>query len=375
MESNEIGLVIPVQSGGRLIGQGVYGCVFSPPLKCVQRGRTSGKRGRLGKLTEIIDIKNEIQAAEVFEHVRKEASKYLILPILNTLCKPLSMKLQKERDLIKCDALQKSGEEKMMHYELEHGGKTLADSLHALNPIHKLPFWDLTRKFLEIGTFMVFHGFVHNDMHSSNVMVNPSFHPRLIDFGRSYTAQGITKEVVDQLAAGSFMPELGQISPESSAQDGIELGQSMAKIYAEMRAKKPAILTVERVLGVSREIQMAEFKRFCEHSRAFQARDWVTLWKLYWPTVDAWAIGHNIMRILSRLVLSKQFTESEGWKRRGGIVKTVLRGLLRTSPVERLDCVEALAMYDPTNDLIHTPTGKAWLEAKQKQREKLNRQG
>jgi hypothetical protein len=44
---------------------------------------------------------------------------------------------------------------------------------------------------------------------------------------------------------------------------------------------------------------------------------------------------------------------------------------VQASPRARLDAVEALALYDPTNDLLSSPTGKAWLQKKQAQREKL----
>ena len=52
------------------------------------------------------------------------------------------------------------------------------------------------------------------------------------------------------------------------------------------------------------------------------------------------------------------------------MVKTVLRGMLRTSPRERLDCVEALAMYDPTNELVTGDDGRVWLEKKRAQKAK-----
>jgi hypothetical protein len=138
----------------------------------------------------------------------------------------------------------------------------------------------------------------------------------------------------------------------------------------DLKAEKEGITNVQRVLGVSRDAQIAEFRRFWEGSRAAQARDWVAFWRMYWPGVDAWAVGHNIIKILQRLLMSRQFTESEEWKARGPILKTVLRGLLRTSPRERMDCVEALALYDPANDLLERPAGQAWLEKRAAQRKK-----
>ena len=87
--------------------------------------------------------------------------------------------------------------------------------------------------------------------------------------------------------------------------------------------------------------------------------------------VDAWAIGHALASTLYKLSLSNQFMKSAEWKQKSSAVKAVITGLLKASPRVRLDCVEALALYDPTNELLSSPTGKAWLQKKQAQREKM----
>ena len=81
-------IIIPKQQGGRLLAQGHYGCIFDPPLICRGDKAPKGgwKKGKLGKLTEITDIKSEIMAAEVFKD-KPAAKKYFILPELDTLCK------------------------------------------------------------------------------------------------------------------------------------------------------------------------------------------------------------------------------------------------------------------------------------------------
>jgi hypothetical protein len=80
--------------------------------------------------------------------------------------------------------------------------------------------------------------------------------------------------------------------------------------------------------------------------------------------VDAWALGHNLVGILRRLLLSKKFTDSEEWAKKQGVIKQVLQGLLQASPKKRIDAVEALALYDPMNDVVSSASGKAWLEKK-----------
>ena len=87
--------------------------------------------------------------------------------------------------------------------------------------------------------------------------------------------------------------------------------------------------------------------------------------------VDAWSIGHDLASTLYKLTQSNRFMQSAEWDKKRGIVKAVITGLLKASPRERLDCVEALALYDPMNAVVLNSSGKAWLKAKQEQRERM----
>jgi hypothetical protein len=51
--------------GGALIGQGTFGCVFSKPLLCKSKKPFKGKATNVGKISEAIDIENEILAAKI----------------------------------------------------------------------------------------------------------------------------------------------------------------------------------------------------------------------------------------------------------------------------------------------------------------------
>jgi hypothetical protein len=37
---------------------------------------------------------------------------------------------------------------------------------------------------------------------------------------------------------------------------------------------------------------------------------------------------------------------------------------LKASPLKRIDCIQALALFDPTNELVSSASGKAWLSKK-----------
>jgi len=372
-------IIIQKQQGGRLLAQGHYGCIFDPPLICRGDKAPKGgwKKGKLGKLTEMTDIKSEIMAAEIFKN-KPESIKYFILPELDTLCKKgpggedaINLKEQKETEFSKCDALQRDGMDDMLHYQMPYGGKTLQDKLDNIDvAVKEFPYFKFMGYMLEIGAYLALNGVIHNDLHSANIMLNKEYHPRLIDFGRSYFARSITEATLEQLAA-EYAPSLGQITPECSTQDGVESGIPFETILQDLIKQKPGLLYAERLFGQSRMEQISRFQKFWTSSKAVQQKDFVKFWNLYWPMVDAWSIGHDLASTLYKLTQSNQFMQSAEWDKKRGVVKAVITGLLKASPRERLDCVEALALYDPMNAVVLNSSGKAWLKAKQEQREKM----
>ena len=363
-----------------MIGKGNYGCIFDPPLVCRGDKAPLGgwKKGKLGKLTAVTDIKSEFLAATRFKD-KPESKKYFILPEMNTLCKEgvhgepsIDVSAQKDADFAKCDVIEREGIDNMLHYQMEYGGKTLQEKLDNIKIAAKeFPYFRFIGNLLEIGAFLALNGMVHNDLHSANIMMNKDYYPRLIDFGRCYAANAITQQTLDELAA-QYNPSLGQITPECSLQDGLESGVSFSVIIQDLIEKKPGLLYAERLFGQSRQQQMAEFQRFWKTSNAVQQKDYVSFWKLYWPVVDAWSIGHDLASTLYKLSMSNEFMKGASWKQKFPIVKAVITGLLRASPRNRLDCVEALALYDPMNPVVLSVSGKAWLAKKQAQRDKLS---
>jgi len=373
-------ILIPDQRGGKMLAQGHYGCIFDLPLICRGEKQPRGgyRKGKLGKLTEISDIKNELMAAELFKG-RPEARKYFILPELDTVCvqgdegqTAVVIAEQKERDFSKCEALQRDGMGEMLHYQMEYGGKTLQDKLENIQiAVKEFPYFKFMGDLLEIGAFLLINGLIHNDLHSANIMMNKDYRPRLIDFGRAYHSREITQETLNELAA-EYAPSFGQITPECTTQDGLESGIPFPTIIQDLISQKPGLLYAERLFGQSRQKQMAEFQDFWATSKAIQAKDYLKFWRLYWPTVDAWSIGQALASTLYKLSQSNEFMKSKGWHEKHASVKAVITGLLKASPRVRLDALEALALYDPTNALVLSPTGKAWLEKKQAKREKMN---
>ena len=366
-----------IMSGGRQLGEGGYGCVFDPPLICRGKKTPVGgwKTGRLGKLCVDDDAKNEIMAADLFKN-KPESKKYFLLPLLETVCdkkggeSPITESEQVEKELNKCDVLARKGLGNMQHFELEYGGKDLVKSLINIHlHIKEFNFFKFMENMLEIGAYLVLNGYIHNDLHSKNVVVNTEYHPRLIDFGRSYYSARIDKNTVDEFSA-KYEPALSQLPPECTTRDGLMSDIPFKKIVGDIIQTKSSFANNEKLFGVDRNEEASQFIHFWKNSKTAQTNDWVSFYRLYWPVQDSWAIGTLLAKILSKITLSSQFESGEPWgaqwKEKRPIIKEVITGLLKASPKQRLDCLEALSMYNPMNSIVISKAGRTWLDKKQK---------
>jgi hypothetical protein len=198
------------------------------------------------------------------------------------------------------------------------------------------------------------------------VVLGDKYEARLIDFGRSYSIAQLDLAAVEELNNVFYNPEIAVVPPEITIHHGLNNGVSIENIFNDLLHKKSSLINAERILGIHRKQQLNELRAFYSDSRSVQTGDWLTFYKTYWPTVDSWAIGTDLLSVLRKLLISKQFTESSEWKQKQSVVKEVLRGLVQASPKKRMDCVEALALYDPMNDLVSSASGRAWLEKLEK---------
>ena len=80
-------------------------------------------------------------------------------------------------------------------------------------------------------------------------------------------------------------------------------------------------------------------------------------------------VNAGAMATTSLLYDDTKSNESNEWKMKKGIVIEVLKKMVHTNPKERIDCVEALSMLDPFNNIIET-YGRIWIEQRLKQRRK-----
>jgi serine/threonine protein kinase len=340
--------------GGKIIGQGTYGCVFQPALLCKKKVLT----GSIGKITDADDLERELHAGKILGKI-VNYKYYFILP--EDTCVPRIIDNQEEKDINKCKFLQKNPVNNLKQYSMPYGGIDL-------NKATNIYFFTLMKHMLEIGSLMLLSKFVHYDIHNGNIVVDKNGVPRLIDFGQSFSYDEISLETIGdrwKVLTPTYSAEPPEVTFLTAIDDYNQY--SFEDAILEVMPQKKILKTVEKLLGIPVKKQIVNLGNFFKSSQAFRQNNLVKFWKLYYPGFDSWGIGVLLLEMLERFMYSYEFIESSEWKLKKFIVVKILTQMLDTNPKHRIDCIEALSMFDPMND-IYLQYGTEWVDARRKQR-------
>jgi len=174
-----------INTGGKVIASGGYGCVFSPALKC--EGTTKRETGKISKLmtstrakdeyAEIISIKEKLDKIENYKD-------YFLIYDLN-LCRPAKLTPSDLKEFSKCSALPKDKitvkninkrRNELISLNLPNGGLPVDDYLYvngSFEKIYKLHI-SLFRLLKEGIIPMNEKNVYHSDIKDSNVLVDDS---------------------------------------------------------------------------------------------------------------------------------------------------------------------------------------------------------
>lgn len=364
--------------GGRYLGSGTYGCVFTPPLLC--KSQKPAHKSAVGKITIKMDGIQEIEAANAIRKIPL-ATNYFVLPEPES-CEPLPLNKQTEKkdELDLCFAPGRTALEYKNAIQIfePFGGvlpfyKVLESS--DLGP-KRFDFFAFFRHMLEAGSTLLISGVCHYDLHPGNILVDGKGVARILDFGMSFTKDSIRDTLLENRWKVQVFGQENQISPHILNSEPPEITIMTAVREGKMSFHdalrntvlgKPVFRSLEKILGQSRVSSAEEMRSFWMTSQACQEEDWVRFWQLYWPGYDAWSIGAIALSLIQMLMMNPEFTTSSPWKERQGAIKAAIKGLLHPSPRKRIDSMEALAVFDPENAWIRRFGGQ-WLEERKKQR-------
>ena len=357
--------------GGRIRGQGTYGCVFQPALDCDTSDTDPNK---VGKITSRVEARIEIAAADALRSI-PNAANYVILPEANT-CVPKPRNKQKDTNIKECNFVKGKPIEETIQLIMPWGGY----SLSSINIYYReFDLYRFIEEILAAGTFLILHEMCHFDIGGHNILFDTNNVPRFIDFGFAFQASKLSKDDLPDYWR-KLSTEHDTETPEITLVLGSDEGYPIQSLVSDLEKSKPAVRRLASLCDVVPSDWGSDLLDWSLQSKSFQQHDWLSCWKLYWPGFDAWAIGTVILEVLELQMMSPGFTETPQWAKRSSDVKELLRSLCHANPAKRLDAAEALSMWtkgthpliasgiDAVSGLQGNGIGSDWIQAKRNAR-------
>jgi hypothetical protein len=333
-----------MQTGGRLLGQGVYGCIFDPVPHCAggQVFKKIHGKSAVGKVTSE-DTDDELTIGKTIMALPM-ADSYFALPSAG--CKP-QLPIQ-DPDAKGCRVITESGEgtkfsllimpaagEQLIKYAANHS--RLAEN-----------YMRIFKHLLEGAVIYQDAGYVHNDIHMGNILVDDKGVARFIDFGLAFKVADINTWE-DSRMGSRFKPQYMWQPPEVHAWRMMNAGVRVVDGVKQIKQINPEFKKMEHQFP-GRRPMLTVLADFLTTSKFVAKRDGGGFLREYGKRFDSWRLGLCMWLFWDDLLQWPSFVNTELWTQRE-LVRKVLGGLTDFDPRTRLTVGAALAMLDPKNRL------------------------
>ena len=312
----------------KLIQEGTYGCVVKPPLPCA---KTKAAANNVGKIVRKKNTDIELSIATLVKGIEGWQDYYVLQD--EDFCTTQNFTRLRAAHAPQC----------RVYTESENSELTQLVSPFAGTPVYKMDvsqihymaaFKHVLTAIEKLGR----QGICHFDLHENNILVNKGV-LRLIDFGSAFLGDEMTEKVV-QRHVYDFSPKFPPQPPELSVQNALYAGIDI-KLALEQTIKQKHVYSLAyKLLGMSPQDAKRDLREFWSYQ---PGGSWVPFFKAHWRSWDSWAVGVMFLNILEKCFLKPSFINTV-WKNHSGVIRTVLKGLLRGDPTKRMTASEALAL-------------------------------
>lgn len=316
-----------------LIQEGTYGCVVSPPLPCAKGIRPKDER-KVGKIIKVKNSVPELTMATIIKSI-DGWQRYFVVPEDDS-CDASNFKSHRDEYAKMCKVYRTTLDYQLTQLISPYAGVTIRN----MNLLSTFDFIGSLRHVLEGVSLLNKQGICHFDLHDGNVLVDTRGTFRIIDFGSAFHGDTIDEKGVRRHLY-AFSPEFPPQPPEMSMQNGIYGGLSIADGLEQTLKQKRAFRLAARLIGLPEATQRADLAKFWIEDTTWKGESWVPFFHAYWRVWDSWAVGILFLEILEKCFLLPGFLATT-WPRDSGKIKTVLKGLLASSPVSRFSAEAAL---------------------------------
>lgn len=344
-------------SGGKLIDEGMYSCIFNSTLSCKKNTKQS-----INSSAIIEDKENEMisklihkewakQEFDISQHLAKIPLWKNYFVVSESICEP-TLK-QKEKNISKCEPL---------HNEILSDFRVLTMpyrgiSMHLYRfDLKRFQFMDFVKHLIEAGALLNLFGIVHRDLHQGNLLIDENDVPRIIDFNLSIN---LKNTITESDLSHKYEYTIAQESPDSTLVNAISRKYSYDNVIHSISFKKPILKKITTLLGVSQNQMYNELNNFYKISNSVKTGNSVKWFNTYWRVIDSWAIGINLVDLILKLLMWSEFRPI--LQENKSTLFPLLKRMCAVSPVDRIDCVQALHYLEP-NHFIIRKYGKQWIE-------------
>lgn len=357
-----------LQIGGKLLGHGVYGCAFMPPLLC--RGETRHRnKSYVTKLGRKEDLIGDYNKLKYIADTIPNAEQYFSVPKGGQgLCQPAAKQLEDKEEIARClretTAISSYQLQGLRILNMNFVGKTIRSDGAITN---RTNLWALGKHLLEGLTLMMVNGIVHGDLHSDNVAIDPQGTVRILDFGNAIfmrSMRDIKERDLENIFSRPFesleeMTRYNQEPPEVPLYNAFFNNQNLNTVVEGIFVNRPKLVrNLQFVLGITKDQIRRQVREYRSQTSYFEENpDLVNWWKHHWHTYDAWSGGYLLLGLLMDL-------HSMGVQFDGGRLskmKEALRGLLNFNCIKRFNPAQALAVWDSSSNPIIVKYAKKWL--------------
>jgi len=346
-----LGTIGTMLSGGKLFDEGMYGCVFTPPLECQDTSKNPSSEISNTILSKLIMAPLANQEWTIMKKIKKIPlwKNYFVISE-SAPCIPAT--IQQDKDISNCKVLDNYNISNFRILNLPYAGTPL--TIYRIDTF-SFDFMNFIIHFIEAGALLNLFGIVHRDIHQGNILIDNEQILRIIDYNLSII---VNNTVTINMLKHKYDFSLGHEPPDSTIVNAVHLGFKYQTVIDSIIQKKPIMKKIRNILGVTQEEQYKSLEEFYTKSKSVKIGDEVSWFNNYWTKIDSWAIGVNIVDLISKLILWPEFSKS--YKKISPKIVPILKKMCESDPQKRIDCVQALNLISP-NSFIIRKYAKPWI--------------
>jgi len=340
-----------MSSGGHLFDEGLYGCIFRPSLQCKDRRKqpspsTDPIHPPLSKLILKEDAEIEMKISTIIQTIPSWNNYFAVS---ESICEPA--KKQNDPELLECPSVQRYSLSDFRILSMTYHGVPLTTYHFKLT---SFDFMKFAQHLIEAGALLNLYGIVHRDIHAGNIIVDSYSVPRIIDFNLSIQTH-------EKVSSADLRHQHNTITahepPDSTLINAVTQDYSYDEVIQKIVFEKPVIKKLQAIFQFSSDEMYRSLLRFYQKSTFLKEKDATEWFHQHWRTIDSWAIGVNLSLLFLKFSGISAFPHHSF-----STLLPVLRQMCAISPVDRIDCVQALYQLDPQHPIIRKE-GKQWLDS------------